>query len=93
MLGSLWTKPYLKETLLSIYKVMYDLFVMHDLFHRVPRIEVYRKITAYLSYGISTSANMDVMNEVRARVHAEDGIPDVLNTVTPVITEKINEFT
>jgi hypothetical protein len=25
MLGSLWTKPYLKETSLSIYKVMYGL--------------------------------------------------------------------
>lgn len=72
---------------------MHDLFVMPDLFHRTPRIEVYQKITAYLSYVISTSANMDVMNEVRARIHAEDGIPDVLNTVTPVITEKINDFT
>lgn len=64
---------------------------MHDLFHRVPRIEVYRKITTYLM-PVLMAKNLDVMNEVRARIHAEDGIPDVLNTVTPVIAEKINDF-
>ena len=36
--------------------------------------------------------NLDVIHEVRARIHAEDGMPDVLNTITPVIAEKINDF-
>jgi len=65
---------------------------MHDLFHRVPRIEVYQKITAYLSYVISTNANMDVMNEIVDSIYAEDVIPAVSNAVTPVIIEKINDF-
>jgi hypothetical protein len=87
MSDSLWTKPYLKETSLSIYKVMYDLFF------RIPRIEVYQKTSVYLFQAIVTSANMDVMNEIVDSIYAEDVIPDFSNAVTPAIKEKINDFT
>lgn len=64
---------------------------MQNLFHRIPSMEVYQKITMF-SIPCLMAINLDVMHEVRARIHAEDGIPDVLNTITPVIAEKINDF-
>jgi len=66
---------------------------MYDLLHRTRRIEVYQKITIYLSQAISTSANMDVMNEIVDSIYAEYVMPDVINTIAPAIREKINDFT
>jgi hypothetical protein len=64
---------------------------MYDLFHRIPNIEVYQKITIFSIPGLM-AINLDVIHEVRARIHAEDGMPAVSNAVTPAIIEKINDF-
>lgn len=65
---------------------------MQNIFHRIPSMEVYQKITIYLSQAISAIANMDVMNEIIDSVYAEDVIPHVSDIITPVIAEKINDF-